>query len=49
MEGRLEDDRRFVANTAGDTGVAEALASTEAIGLEGIPSHSGGINLFEPS
>jgi acetyl-CoA C-acetyltransferase len=47
--GRLEDGRCFLANTPGDPGLAEALAATEAIGLEGIASHSGGVNLFDPS
>jgi acetyl-CoA C-acetyltransferase len=47
--GRLEDGRRFLANTPEDPGLAEALAGTEAIGGRGIASHSGGINLFDPS
>ena len=47
--GRLEDGRRFLANTPEAPAVAEALAATEAIGLEGVVSHSGGINIFDPS
>lgn len=47
--GRLEDGRRFLANTPEDPGLAESLAATEAIGLEGVFSHSGGVNLFDPS
>jgi acetyl-CoA C-acetyltransferase len=46
--GRLEDGRRFLANTPEDPSLAEALAATDAIGLEGVVSHSGGVNLFEP-
>ena len=46
--GRLEDGRRFLANTPEDPGLAESLAATEAIGLGGVVSHSGGMNLFEP-
>jgi acetyl-CoA C-acetyltransferase len=47
--GRLEDGRRFLANTPEDPGLAEALAATEAIGRRGVVSHSGGVNLFDPS
>jgi acetyl-CoA C-acetyltransferase len=47
--GRLEDGRRFLANTPEDPGLAEALAASEAIGLEGVVSHAGGVNLFDPS
>jgi hypothetical protein len=47
--GRLENDRRFLANTPGEPGVAESLAAAEAIGLPGVVSHSGGINVFDPS
>jgi acetyl-CoA C-acetyltransferase len=47
--GRLEDGRRFVANTPEDPALAEALAAAEAIGRRGIVSHSGGINLFDPT
>jgi acetyl-CoA C-acetyltransferase len=46
--GRLEDGRRFLANTPEDPSLAEALVSAEAIGLEGVVSHSGELNLFEP-
>jgi acetyl-CoA C-acetyltransferase len=47
--GRLEDGRRFLANTPEAPAVAEALAATEAIGLEGVVSHSGEINVFDPT
>jgi acetyl-CoA C-acetyltransferase len=47
--GRLGDGRRFLANTPEDPGLAESLVATEAIGLGGIVSHSGGINIFDPS
>jgi acetyl-CoA C-acetyltransferase len=47
--GRLRDGRRFLANTPEAPDVAEALAATDAIGLEGVASHSGGVNLFDPA
>jgi acetyl-CoA C-acetyltransferase len=47
--GRLEDGRRFLANTPENRALAEALAATEAIGRRGAVSHSGGVNLFDPS
>jgi acetyl-CoA C-acetyltransferase len=47
--GRLEDGRRFLANTPESRAVAEALATDEAIGRKGSVSHSGGVNLFDPS
>jgi acetyl-CoA C-acetyltransferase len=47
--GRLEDGRRFLANTPEDPALAGALADTEAIGLGGVVTHSEGVNLYEPS
>jgi acetyl-CoA C-acetyltransferase len=47
--GRLEDGRRFLANIPESPALAEALAATEAIGRKGVVSHSGGLNLFDPS
>jgi acetyl-CoA C-acetyltransferase len=47
--GRLEDGRRFLSNTLGEPGLAETLAAAEAIGLQGVVSRSGGINVFDPS
>lgn len=46
--GRLEDGRRFLANTPESPALAEALAAAEAIGRKGVVSHSGGRNLFDP-
>ena len=47
--GRLADGRRFLANTPESRTVVEALAAGEAIGCEGVVSHLGGVNLFDPS
>jgi acetyl-CoA C-acetyltransferase len=47
--GRLEDGRRFLANTPESRAAAEALADDEAIGCKGRVSHSEGVNLFDPS
>lgn len=46
--GRLQDGRRFVANTPEDRLVLEALMAREAIGTAGTASSSGGLNRFEP-
>jgi acetyl-CoA C-acetyltransferase len=46
--GRLQDARRFVANTPGDRVVLEALMAREAVGTTGNASSSGGLNRFEP-
>jgi acetyl-CoA C-acetyltransferase len=46
--GRLQDGRRFVANTPGDRAVLEALMAREAVGTAGNASSSGGRNRFEP-
>jgi acetyl-CoA C-acetyltransferase len=47
--GRLEDGRRFLANTPAEPGLAESLAAAEAIGLPGVVSHSRGVNVFDPN
>lgn len=46
--GRLEDGRRFIANTEADAGVLEAMMREEAVGREGRVHHdpAQGINLF---
>jgi acetyl-CoA C-acetyltransferase len=46
--GRLQDGRRFVANTPEDRCVFEALMTREAIGTAGKASSANGLNRFEP-
>jgi len=46
--GRLQDGRRFVANTPEDRSVLEALMVREGIGTAGIVSSSKGLNRFDP-
>jgi acetyl-CoA C-acetyltransferase len=46
--GRLQDGRRFVANTPEDRAVLEALMAREAVGTAGNASSRGGLNRFEP-
>lgn len=46
--GRLEDGRRFVANTPGDRVLLEALAATEGVGLSGRVRPLDGRNEFDP-
>lgn len=46
--GRLEDERRFLANTSEDRSVLEALMVEEAVGRAGIVSPSEGVNRFDP-
>jgi acetyl-CoA C-acetyltransferase len=46
--GRLQDGRRFVANTPEDRAVLEALTACEAVGRTGKASSAGGLNHFEP-
>lgn len=47
--GRLQDGRRFVANTPEDRLVLEALMAREAIGRAGIVSSIKGLNRFDPA
>jgi acetyl-CoA C-acetyltransferase len=47
--GRLQDGRRFVANTPEDRSVLEALMVCEAIGTAGIVSSIKGLNRFDPA
>jgi acetyl-CoA C-acetyltransferase len=46
--GRLEDGRRFLANTAEDRGVLEALMSDDIVGRRGRVEPIDGKNRFEP-
>ncbi|MCF4167247.1 acetyl-CoA acetyltransferase [Zavarzinia compransoris] len=46
--GRLEDGRRFVANTPGDADVLDLMLDGEAIGRKGKVTTSGGQNTFDP-
>jgi acetyl-CoA C-acetyltransferase len=45
--GRLDDGRRFLANTASDRAVLESLMTREAIGRHGTVTHRDGSNHFE--
>ena len=47
--GRLEDGRRFLANTSDDRDLLEAFAAEEAIGRAGAVRHDGERNIFDPS
>jgi acetyl-CoA C-acetyltransferase len=46
--GRLNDGRRFLANTPADRGVLDALMEDEAIGGSGMVSAHDGVNRFDP-
>lgn len=46
--GRLEDDRRFLANTPDDPAVLEGLEAREGIGVRGRVSTADGTNRFDP-
>jgi acetyl-CoA C-acetyltransferase len=47
--GRLDDGRRFLANTPSDTAVMESLLDGEAIGRRGRVVHADDANTFMPS
>jgi acetyl-CoA C-acetyltransferase len=47
--GRLDDGRRFLANTPGDRALLEALVAAEAVGLRGRVRRLGTTNEFDPS
>jgi acetyl-CoA C-acetyltransferase len=48
--GRLDDGRRFLANTPADRALLEALTEEEAIGRRGrVGPGDGGVNRFEPA
>jgi len=46
--GRLNDDRRFVANTPSDRTFLEDFKAVEAVGRKGRVRHMDGRNVFEP-
>jgi acetyl-CoA C-acetyltransferase len=46
--GRLDDGRRFIANTPDDRGVMEGLMAEEGIGRLGTVTSAEGMNRFEP-
>ena len=47
--GRLNDERRFVANTPSDRMLLEDFVSIEEVGRKGRVKHVNGRNLFEPN
>ena len=47
--GRLDDGRRFLANTPDDRSLLEAFAAAEAIGRSGAVRNDGERNLFDPN
>jgi len=47
--GRLDDGRRFIANTPDDRGVLESLTTREGIGVAGRVSSKDETNTFEPT
>jgi acetyl-CoA C-acetyltransferase len=47
--GRLEDGRRFIANTPDDPGLLADLEKSDALGLHGhVNTNSDGIAIFTP-
>lgn len=46
--GRLDDGRRFVADTPTDQIVLESLTTTEGVGRVGTVRSAGGVNQFDP-
>jgi acetyl-CoA C-acetyltransferase len=46
--GRLEDERRFLANTPADRSALEAFVAREQVGCPGHVAHRDGRNCFEP-
>ncbi len=46
--GRLDDGRRFLANTPDDHAGLESLVAREGVGRTGVVSSSNGLNRFEP-
>jgi len=46
--GRLDDGRRFLANSVNDASDLEAMMNREFIGKRGKIQHSNGLNTFEP-
>jgi acetyl-CoA C-acetyltransferase len=46
--GRLEDGRRFIANTPEDPGLLQDMVDTDLIGQRGIVRHDDGRNVFAP-
>jgi acetyl-CoA C-acetyltransferase len=47
--GRLDDERRFVANTPSDRTLLEDFVSIEEVGRKGRVKHIDGRNVFEPN
>jgi acetyl-CoA C-acetyltransferase len=47
--GRLDDERRFVANIPSDRMLLEDFVSIEEVGRKGLVKHVNGRNLFEPN
>jgi len=45
--GRLEDGRRFLANTPKDRSLLEGLMTEEAIGRSGVLTYQDGRNWFD--
>jgi acetyl-CoA C-acetyltransferase len=46
--GRLDDGRRFIANTPEDPAVMEGLTTEEGVGRHGVVTSTDGMNRFEP-
>ena len=46
--GRLQDGRRFIANTPEDRDLLESFVGAEQVGREGDLAHVGGLNRFDP-
>jgi acetyl-CoA C-acetyltransferase len=47
--GRLDDGRRFLANTPGERSLLEGLTREEGVGLRGYVTHDGDANVFAPT
>jgi acetyl-CoA C-acetyltransferase len=46
--GRLDDGRRFIANTPNDAGLLQEMVDRDFIGTAGRVTHSDGLNVFVP-
>ena len=46
--GRLDDDRRFIANTAADPALLQDMEERDYLGATGTVAHANGLNVFTP-
>jgi acetyl-CoA C-acetyltransferase len=46
--GRLDDGRRFMANTPGDPALLANMSTRDYLGAKGRVRHGDGVNIFVP-